>query len=208
MRSVNNKSDDLLKSTSASIYDVIIMTETWLHPTQNSNEFLSAEYSSFRTDRDSSSVDKEKGGGVLIALKHEFDAEIFSTPEMTGLEAVCVKVSLTDCNVFIYCLYIQPTPSDLNIYNRHVTAIESIEKNRSAKDIVLYCGDFNLPDVKWILNDDETNFLPSIGDSISVKAESARNFTNKMLELGLFQICNFKNISGNVLDLFYTTCLS
>lgn len=61
-------------------------------------------------------------------------------------------------------------------------------------------------------SDENTHFLPLIGESESNAAHIARLVTNSMLEMDLFQIGSFKNASGNVLDLFYTnmpelTCL-
>lgn len=36
----------------------------------------------------------------MIAIRNELDGDMFSTPEMTGLEAVFVKILLSDCCVF------------------------------------------------------------------------------------------------------------
>ncbi|XP_031636844.1 uncharacterized protein LOC116349505 [Contarinia nasturtii] len=123
---------------------------------------------------------------------------------MAGLESICVKISLSDCFIYIYCLYVQPSSMDKDIYEKHMLAIKSIEKIRTDKDIVLYCGDWNLPEVRWIQNDDGVSFLPIIGDSMSNKAIISRRVTTTLLEIGLSQICNFENRSSNVLDLFYT----
>lgn len=147
MRSVNNKSDDILQSTNASIYDILALTETWLKPNQSSNEFMSLNYKTFRKDRENTSLTGLLGGRVLIAIKQEFDADEISTPEMADLEAICVKITLTDCCVFIYCNYVQPSAT-LDTYQKHIKAIESIEKIRSMNDITMHCGDWNLQLIK------------------------------------------------------------
>ncbi|XP_031629635.1 uncharacterized protein LOC116344914 [Contarinia nasturtii] len=128
-------------------------------------------------------MNEENEGGVLIALKSELDGEEFKTQEMSNLEA---------------------PRSPLEIYENHLKAINSIEKVRSVKDIVLYCGDWNLPEIKWHINDDGLSFLPILGESESQRAVIARIISNKLLEMGLSQLCDFENVSGNVLDLFYT----
>lgn len=179
------------------------ITETWLNPTQNSSEFLDKRYKAFRKDRHHSSINKERGGGVLIAIKSQIEAEQITSIEMNDLEAVCVRIKQLDCHVYVYCLYIQPSAA-MNVYMMHLAAIDSIEKQRAVNDIGLYCGDWNLPCVKWIVDDESYTMLPMIGDSESAKSTIAKHVTSQLLDNGLFQICNFKNANDNVLDLFYT----
>lgn len=203
IRSVNNKSDDILLSTSTSIYDVIALTETWLRPSQSASEFLSDIYKSYRKDREESALLESHGGGVLIAINSKLDSEQIITPEMSSLECVCVKITLSDCCIYIYCTYIQPNASH-EAYCEHLTAIKSINTLRP-NDIMMVCGDFNLPNVQWLVNDDDdTSFMPIIGDSQSVKSNIARNITTEFFDMGLLQISNIVNKTGNVLDLFYT----
>lgn len=182
MRSVNNKSDYIQQSTCTSIYDIIALSETWLKPCQSSNEFMSANYKTFRKDRENTSLTGHIGGGVLIALKHEIDAVEFSTPEMADLEAICVKITLSDCCVFVYCNYVQPSAS-MDTYKNHIQAIKSIENQRSSKDIAFYCGDWNMPVINWVESDDETHFIPLLGDSQSQCALIANFVTTEMFAI-------------------------
>lgn len=203
IRSVNNKSDDILLSTSTTIYDIIVLTETWLQPSQNASEFLSDNYKSYRKDRLDSDLIASHGGGVLIAINSKLNSEQIITPEMSSLECVCAKITLSDCCLFIFCSYIQPNAS-FETYCEHLTAIKSID-NLRPNDIIMVCGDFNLPNVQWLVNDDDdTSFMPIIGDSQSVKSNIARHITTELLDMGLLQISNIINANGNVLDLFYT----
>lgn len=203
MRSVNNKSDDLIRSTSAGFYDLIILTETWLRLEQKHKEFMSDKYKSFRKDRKATNISEGHGGGVLIATKCELDAEELVFPEIVDLEAVCVKVALSNCNLFIVSSYIQPA-SSIEIYAAHLASIDAVEKQCQPCDISIFCGDWNLPDVDWSIDDDGNSFLPKIGDSQSTRAKIARHVTSHFLERGLYQMCDLKNKSGNVLDLVYT----
>lgn len=125
------------------------------------------------------------------------------TNEMIDLEAVCVRMKLSDSYIFIHCVYIQPS-SSMNTYMAHLSAIDSIEKQRNERDIGVYCGDWNLPEVNWIEDEDSYSYLPIIGDSENAKSTISRHVTTHMLDTGLFQICDFKNTSNNVLDLCYT----
>lgn len=201
MRSVNNKTKELLLSTSSNDSDIIIITETWLHPDQCDNEFLDKKYKSYRRDRSDSDIEADRGGGVLIALKAEIDCDEYITPEMNGLEAVCVKANLSECSLYIYCLYIQPG-SSLEVYIKHLTAIKSIEG--SSRDIITIFGDWNLPKIRWSLNEEGFDFLPIIGESQCAEAQKAKHVTEFMLNNGLFQVCGLTNKSNNVLDLIFT----
>lgn len=103
-----NKRKTLLLSTNDEYYDVITITETWLKNHHKDNEFMSDKYIVYRTDRTESSIEKEKGGGVLIAIKKEINCEMYSIPEMEKLGSICVKIRLDRGFLFVYSLYIQP----------------------------------------------------------------------------------------------------
>lgn len=65
-------------------------------------------------------------------------------------------------------------------------------------------GDFNLPIVKWVENEESGDFIPIIGESEGAEATIARHVTDSMIQLGLSQMNNIQNASRNVLDLIYT----
>jgi hypothetical protein len=65
-RGLRSKSKRFFCTASTYDYDLIILTETWLHKNISSAEFFDASYTVFRRDRDI-----KRGGGVLIALKNE-----------------------------------------------------------------------------------------------------------------------------------------
>lgn len=201
-RSVNNKTDDLLPNTRSNEYSLIAITESWLKPCQNDAEFIDKKYKVFRTDRTDTQIEKEVGGGVLIAIKNEIDSERLVTEEMKGLEAVCIKIPLDERGfLFVYCLYIQPD-AQADIYNSHLNAIHSIVC--SAYDTLIVFGDWNLPKIKWLTNEDGYGLIPIIGDSQSAKSIIARTMTSNFLESGFSQICDLENNKGNVLDLVLT----
>lgn len=104
---------------------------------------------------------------MLIAVLSDVDCEEYSTAEMKNLEAICVRFPLSKGNLFVYCLYIQ-TDASSDMYEAHINAISSLQTSND--DIVIIAGDFNLPGVKWIENEDGFDFLPVVGDSSSEKA--------------------------------------
>lgn len=201
MRSVMNIKNQLIRLSSIPDYDILTFTETWLTSNHHNNEFLSNNYKVFRKDRFDSNIEAERGGGVLIAVLNEIDCEHFLIPEMTDLEAVCVKFPLSRGNLFVYCLYVQPD-SKLHDYEAHIKAIHGI--SLTTDDILMVAGDFNLPMIKWIDSDSGLDFIPLIGESRSAKAMLAKFVTDSLTEYGLFQLNNATNKSGNVLDMVYS----
>lgn len=117
---------------------------------------------------------------------------------------MCSHSNCTRSYIYIYSLYIQPTAS-IDVYRLHIEAIEHLSKGLLATDSIFVMGDFNLGgSTIWHENDSGFDFIPMIGDSQSAKSIIAREVTARLLDCGLFQISNQKNVSGNVLDLVYT----
>lgn len=201
MRSVVNVRKHLMLSTIDKAYDIITITETWLKEWHKNNEFISDSYNVFRKDRVESSIEAERGGGVLIAVRKDVDCDEYSIPEMAELEAVCVRIQLKTGLEYIYCLSIQPK-SDISTYAAHIHAIGKL--SIKPVDSLIIAGDFSLPMVTWIDNAESMDFLPIIGESEGAEAVIARHVTNSMMEMGLSQMNNMQNASGNVLDLVHT----
>ena len=67
---MRTKLETVLKFTKQSIYDVIVVVETSLNEDFFDAEFCDLDtYSLFRKDRDLCKTNKNKGGGVLIAVR-------------------------------------------------------------------------------------------------------------------------------------------
>lgn len=202
----DHKCPDLLVNSSSYDYDIIVFTETWLNQSIKSTEFLDAQYTVVRKDRELTAIGKSasKGGGVLIAVRSNITSSEYTNDKMIELEATCVKISMKSGCIYIYCLYIQPSAS-LEIYQAHVDAIEMLMGDMREGDSLIAFGDFNLGDTTtWCASDTVLDFVPVIGDSQSSKAIIAREITTRLLNRGLFQMSNIPNASGNVLDLVYT----
>lgn len=78
-------------------------------------------------------------------------------------------------------------------------------------------GDFNIPNTRWERHELAVDFIPMIVSNekllrqsdmnelkVSAPREIAIETTSKFMDNGLFQMCDFKNNWGNVLDLVYT----
>lgn len=203
IRGMTGKKDQILLSTTSCDYDIIVLSETWLCINKFSGEFFHIRYTVYRKDRADSGIDTDRGGGVLIAVDSKIDSEIVVIPELESLEAICVKLNLNSSRILIYGLYIQHGSTE-EVYSAHLSAIIKAYSVLQHGDIFLVTGDFNMPAIQWVANEDGFDFLPFIGDSVSIQSNIARTFTSKLLECGLFQLTDAKNKYGNVLDLVYT----
>lgn len=109
-----NKRNHIILATSSLDYDCYALSETWLHSSHNDNEFFCDKYTIFRRDREFSSISDRRGGGVLIAVKKEFECKLIELPEIKPLEAICVRItmksgqytSINYANSYIYIAYI------------------------------------------------------------------------------------------------------
>lgn len=117
MRGLNSKTKSFYLKSNACDYDVIALTETWLSPSVNDSELFSQDFIVFRCDRSALNSHKLTGGGVLIAVRKEYEAEVVIVPNIESVEALCIKISVAKKYLFICCVYI-PSNSDLSIYRK------------------------------------------------------------------------------------------
>lgn len=160
---------DLLSSTLTADYQVIMASESWLNHTINSLEFMSTRYIIYRKDRESSAIPTRGGGGVFIAVRSNIRAEEYVNDQMRDLEAICVKISSSSGNIYIYCIYIQ-YGSNIDVYRSHMGAIKTLRSILMDNDSLIICGDFNMNGITWNENDLGFDFIPAIGDSQSISA--------------------------------------
>ena len=57
-------------------YDIIVLTETWLVDEMRDSELNLTNYNIFRSDR--CPLVASRGGGVLIAIKKDFNSELIT----------------------------------------------------------------------------------------------------------------------------------
>lgn len=211
-----NKCTYISLSTRELDYDCISINETWLHPSHNNEEFIHEKYNVFRKDRKNTNVDAQRGGGVLLAINKKFDCEEVSFPEIKHIEAICIRVTFESSHLYIYSLYIRNRTNvepdiTTNRYADHVKALTVLNTMCSPTDTIIVLGDFNLPSVNWLSDEhsainssNDYGYIPIIGQSDSADTKISVHTTSSLIEMGLHQMCNFKNKSGNILDLIYT----
>ena len=67
---------DFSLNVNSSVYDVLIISESWLCQNISNEELNLNNYNIFRADRNSNTSEKVCGGGVLIAVKKDFRASV------------------------------------------------------------------------------------------------------------------------------------
>lgn len=198
-------------------YDIILFTETWLTKDQkrftDNMAVFNSKFEVYRKDR-SEKVLKDRGGGVMIAIPSKFDSkEEPLDKKYDHLEYVCVNIKGGQkMSILLYCAYIPPN-SSLGIYEDHFNAIGIVKSRMKKEDILIVVGDFNLRFIEWKKENDQMQ-LKYKGSKLSVLCDKKIIFNIQKKykkEYELDQLCEYKNESGNVLDLVYSNkkeCIS
>lgn len=87
-----------------------------------------------------------------------------------------------------------------NLYDILISCVDHILNMTNNGDELLLLGDFNLPNSKWVANEDDDNYLPEGNPNYR---ESC--FLNSLFSLGLNQMSGVTNVLGRQLDLVFFT---
>lgn len=168
-------------------FNFLVLCETWLNSEILDSEFgLSQLYQIFRADRDSSVINRSRGGGVMIFCDINYKATVICSVS-NWFELLIVRIT-SDVNIIIVCVYMPPN-SQLQKYEDLCSLIEtSIEPYHGSNCWII--GDFNIPD--WS-NDETVTMTP--------QANSVKNLN---FFLGCKQINVVQNSFGRLLDLVST----
>lgn len=158
-RGLNSKIKDFSLSIISADYDVVALTEAWLKSSTLSTELFGNNYFVYRCDRFSSNSEKSAGGGVLVAVKSNFQSEHLFSDSFANLEIVVIRMVSVNVNIYICCLYIPPN-LNCNIYDSVLNALNEIFKNiisLGVNDNFFFLGDFNITACNWVALDNLSN---------------------------------------------------
>ena len=179
---------------------IVLLTETWLtHEHLNNEIFPNDTYRCFRLDRTpkthppdplNKSKFREKGGGVLIAVRSDLKIEVKEVPIKSKAEIISLELNLgkkeTVCITLCYRVGTLGVPNFAEI-EKHLREIAS--KKKFSKHIVV--GDFNFSKTDW-LSDPSGNSTDRIENL----------FLDLFGDLGLIQLINGPtHQGGRTLDL-------
>lgn len=166
--------------------DIVFGTETWLDGHIKDSEIFPKDYKVFRKDRAAS------GGGVLIAVKDEFDCE--DVPELDAeCELIWAKIKLIGNGTLYVCSYYRNHVSDEESIISFETSAQRACSIRNASIII--GGDFNFPGWDWTAN--------------ALKPGSAypslhNRFSEILANNSLTQLVQEPTRKANILDLLLT----
>lgn len=113
------------------------------------------------------------------------------------LEQVAVCVKLRQRSLCIIAVYFPPY-SNVELYNAHAKAVQEMTDRLSADDIILSIGDFNLPSLRWCLDEDINGYIPT-----NALTETERCLTEGLFACSLRQVNSFVNVNDRLLDLVF-----
>jgi hypothetical protein len=123
---LNSKLQELSLFSNSSLYDFIVLTETWLSQSVMDGEVFDIySYNVFRCDRDFGTCKIKRGGGVLMAIKSNIKAvkldtsNIGNLSEVNCVDLVAVEAVLGNKSLVICALYIPPG-SKVDCYHSHL----------------------------------------------------------------------------------------
>lgn len=185
-RSIVNKLCELHYVLYSENYDIVCITETWLHSNINSGLLdPRQQYHITRKDRSGS----QHGGGVAIFVKRDISLiDVAIDDEFTSLELLCIDLSLETCILRFFVVYRPPnTDQCASLYtDLLVSCLKRYSVNEQQR-INIVVGDLNCPKIDW------TN-LHSSGDYIN------QVLLNWAITGGYSQFVNFPTRGDNILD--------
>lgn len=138
-RGLRTKAHDFYLNLLNENFDAVFITETWLLDSINNCELFDSRYNVFRRDRSSSDCGKKRGGGVLVAIRNTYKADLIDVS--CNVECIWLKVQFHGIFHLISCVYIPPD-SPLCIYETYYEMLDSLIKD--FKTNILIMGDFNI----------------------------------------------------------------
>ena len=123
-------------------FDVIALTETWLHNSVADHEIIPNGYQIIRRDRQMG----KRGGGVLLSVKETIATEPFAF-KCDSLELSSVILKSFSKRVLVAVCY-RPLDAE-NDFLHNLNGFVKSAINSNIKDIILL-GDFNFPNIQWV----------------------------------------------------------
>lgn len=194
VRGLKSKLSTIYNNSLNADHHIICLTETWLNSNISSSEVLCDTFNIFRRDRSESASTKHEGGGVIIGVNKSL-CSVMRQDWMTDSEDLWITITSVTSSVRIHlcCVYIPPKdPYSLTNFCSKLNEIV----HQNAGDVIVICGDFNLPNISWSYDSVNKNCTPyNFSDTHS------NLFIDTISFCGLSQFNYFRNTADNTLDL-------
>ena len=181
---------------------VIMLNETWLKKCVDDHEIIrDKNFNIYRNDRTQASHPSDPnnpnkfrrfGGGVLIAIRSDIQADVKRLSVRKGAEILAIEVSIND-KKFVFCTLYRVGNLDEPNHASIINTIKTFYKIRNPRKIFIV-GDFNLSSISWPLSE-------VLGNGNCTE----KLFIDSFDELGLDQcILGSTHNKGRTLDLLLT----
>ena len=129
VRGLRGRVEEFYLSVLDCVYDILIITESWLHSGIHSGELFDKRYTVYRADRKGSPEHNKRGGGVIVAIKNIYCCEeirLNASYDDDGIDYIILKVGLirrASDTFYLGAFYFPPcTPREhyLSIYEDKV----------------------------------------------------------------------------------------
>ena len=181
-------------------FSIILGTETSWDATIKSEELFANNYNVFRDDRDCQMSEKKSGGGVLVAVSADLNADIIKITKFKEFEHVWVKVRIADETHVFVSVYFPPENARKIIFEKFYQTAQHIISTFPPEIKVHIYGDFNQRDIDFFPDiDNESILLPIVGEN-----EALQFICDTSASLGLNYINHVKNQNNCYLDLLMT----
>lgn len=230
VRGLRTKSLDFFSKSMLCTNDIICLTETWLNESFYTSEFFDDNFIVFRKDRDAVASGRERGGGVIVAVRRGLcpvaapDApraplqadELYVTVPLRPTSGRAssrsslaqagrrAPASASPATLHIICTYIPHGPSHSSrlssFYDRIVDYMDLY-----IDDVFIVLGDFNVSNGTWSFDKLLNSMILSTND------DQLATLTTDFMSLAQLKQYNYiPNMNGKYLDLVFcnTLCLT
>ena len=185
-RSIVNKLEELHCILYSGKYDILCITETWLHNGIN-NGLLDPRnmYDILRKDRANS-----PHGGVAVFINRVLDCiEVTLNDSFSQLEVLCVDLVFKVCKLRCFIVY-RPPSNDSALDRSSIDLItDCLSHHAALQHTNIVVGDFNCPKINWEIS------TTNINDYVHC------TFLNWVVNNGFMQFVTFPTRGTNTLDL-------
>lgn len=144
IRGTKTKHVQLSQNISASDYDIILFSETWLTPDFSNSALKFDDFDIFRCDRSVLSSPHARGGGVLIASRTYLNCCLL-TNHFNSIEQVWILLNTQQKQMLFGCVYIPPNSNNI-LYENFGNSLHELHERYSDAELYIF-GDFNLPNI-------------------------------------------------------------